>query len=97
MSDLFDIDGIAARLCAEAGITGFLTEAATLLSEVFHRSEIARGDAQAITGRERAARTVLAALLKDDILASNSEKGAVFLRLPVEKRDLLFPQFFERM
>ena len=95
MSELFDIDGLAGRLRAYAGITGFRTEAATLLTEVFHRGEIARGDVQVITGlRERTARTLLTDLLKDGILASNSEKGTVFLRFPVEKRDLLFPRLF---
>lgn len=95
MSELFDIDGLAGRLRAYAGITGFRTEAATLLTERFHRGEIARGYVQVITGlRERTARTLLADLLKDGILASNSEKGAVFLRFPVEKRDLLFPRLF---
>ena len=95
MSELFDIDGLAGRLRAYAGITGFRTEAATLLTEIFHRGEIARGDVQVITSlRERTARTLLADLLKDGILASNSEKGVVFLRFPVEKRDLLFPRLF---
>ncbi len=95
MSELFDIDDLAARLGAYPGITGFRTEAATLLTEIFHRGEIARGDVQVITGlRERTARTLLADLLKDGILASNSVKGAVFLRFPVDKRDLLFPRLF---
>ncbi len=95
MRELFDIDGLAGRLRAYAGITGLRTEAATLLTEIFHRGEIARGDVQGITGlRERTARTLLADLLKDGILASNSEKGAVFLRFPVAKRDLLFPRLF---
>ena len=95
MSELFDIDGLAGRLRGYAGIAGFRTEAAILLTEIFHRGDIARGDVQVITGlRERTARTLLAELLKDGILASSSDKGAVFLRFPVEKRDLLFPRLF---
>ena len=46
MSELFDIDGLPGRLRAYAGITGFRTGAATLLTEVFHRDEIACSDVQ---------------------------------------------------
>jgi Fic family protein len=95
MSDLFDIDGLTGRLRGYASVAGWRAEAGTLLTEVFHRGEIARGDVQVITGLgERTARTLLADLLKDGILASSSEKGAVFLHFPVEGRDLLFPRLF---
>ena len=95
VSQLFDIDGLAARLRTYVIVVGFRTKAAMLLTEIFHRGGIARGDVQAITGlRERTARSLLADLLKDGILAANSEKGAVFLRFPVERRDLLFPRLF---
>ena len=62
---------------------------------IFHRGAIARGDAQVIAGLgERTARTLLAELLRDGIVCSTSEKGAVFLGFPVEKRDVLFPRLF---
>ncbi len=95
MSELFDIEGLAERLRGYASVMGWRKEAGTLLTEVFHRGEIARGDVQVITGLgERTARTLLADLLKDGILASGSDKGAVFLHFPVDKRDLLFPRLF---
>jgi len=66
-----------------------------LLIEVLHRGEIARGDADAITGLgERTARTLLGDLLKDRILGSTSEKGPVSLRFPVDALDLLLPRLF---
>ena len=65
MSELFDIDGLAGRLRAYAGITGFRTEAATLLTEIFHRGEIARGDVQIITGLRECARRASASTTKD--------------------------------
>ena len=81
MSELFDMDGLAGRLCAYPGITGFRAEAATLLTELFHRDKIARGDLQVIVGlRERT--------------ASPSGGCAVLQRFLVEKRDVLFPPLF---
>lgn len=48
-----------------------------------------------ITGLgERTARSLLAELLKDGILSSASDNGAVFLRFRVEHRDVLFPRLF---
>ena len=93
MSQLFDIDGLTERLRAYPGISGLRPAAATLLVEIFHRGEIARGEATVITGlRERTARTLLGDLLKDGIIRSVSEKSAVYLSFPVEKRDILFPR-----
>ncbi len=95
MSQLLDIDGLTERLRAYARSSGLRPEAATLLVEIFHRGEIARGDTPAITGLgERTARTLLRELLKDGIISSASEKSAVYLRFPVERRDILFPRLF---
>lgn len=70
-------------------------EAATVLTEVLHRGEIARGDVQAITGlKERTARVLLGQLLQARLLGSDSEKGPVSLRLPVNALDVLFPRLF---
>jgi hypothetical protein len=70
-------------------------EAATVLTEVLHRGEIARGDVQAITGlKERTARVLLGQQLQARLLGSDSEKGPVSLRLPVNALDVLFPRLF---
>lgn len=95
MTDLFELDGLSDRLRKYADHKGWRSEAATLLVEVLHRGEIARGDADAITGLgEPTARTLLGDLLKDRILGSTSEKGPVSLRFPVDALDLLLPRLF---
>ena len=95
MNELFDLDGLAARLRTYGSLAGWRPEAAVLLTEILHRGEISRGDATSITGLgERTARTLLGQLLKDGVLGSATEKGAVYLRFPVEKRDVLFPRLF---
>ncbi len=95
MSQLFDIDGLTERLRAYPGNLGLRPEAATLLVEIFYRGEIARGEATVITGLgERTARTLLSDLLKDGNISSVSEKSAVYLSFPMEKRDMLFPRLF---
>jgi Fic family protein len=95
MESLFDLDTLAERLKRYTTQKEFRPEAERLLTEVLHRGEIARGDASAITGLgERTARDLLGSLLRDGILGSESEKGAVALRFPVDARDVLFPRLF---
>jgi Fic family protein len=95
MERLFDLDTLAERFKRYAMLKNFRPEAGRLLTEILHRGEIARGDASAITGLgERTARDLLGSLLRDGILGSESEKGAVVLRFPVDARDLLFPRLF---
>ena len=95
MGELFDLDGLADRLRTYGNLAGWRPQAAVLLIEILHRGEISRGDATLITGLgERTARTLLGQLLKDGILGSATEKGAVSLRFPIERRDVLFPRLF---
>lgn len=95
MGTLFELDGLSARLKSFAEQQGWRAEAATLLIEVMHRGEIARGDAESITGLgERTSRTLLSKLLHEGLLGSDSEKGAVSLRFPVRAVDALFPRLF---
>jgi Fic family protein len=95
MESLFDLDTLAERLKRYGILKNFRPEAGRLLTEILHRGEIARGDASAITGLgERTARDLLGSLLRDGILGSESEKGAVVLRFPVDARDVLFPRLF---
>lgn len=95
MTDLFELDGLSDRLRKYADYKGWRPEASKLLVEVLHRGEIARGDADAITGLgERTARTLLGELLKDRILGATSEKGPVSLRFPIDALDVLLPRLF---
>ena len=92
---MFALDGLSARLKRYAAQQGWRPEAATLLTEILHRGEIARGDAEAITGlKERTSRALLSQLIQERILGSDSEKGAVSLRFPVSALDVLFPRLF---
>jgi Fic family protein len=95
MEALFDLNTLSKRLKGYADVRSFRPESERLLIEILHRGEIARGDASAITGLgERTARDLLGNLLKDGILGSDSGKGAVTLRFPVDARDVLFPRLF---
>jgi len=59
------------------------------------RGELPRGDAGRVTGlKERSARDLLAALVSDGILGSDTPKGAVSLRFPLHAVEILFPSLF---
>ena len=95
MNGLFDIDDLADRLSLHTQRTGQRPEAGTLLVEILHRGEIARGEAQVITGLgERTARDLVGELLREGLLGSPSEKGPLSLRFPIESADVLFPRLF---
>jgi hypothetical protein len=54
-----------------------------------------RGEAERITGlKERGARMVLASLIEQGILGSETPKGPVSLRFPSDAVELLFPRLF---
>ncbi|MBI1206840.1 MAG: hypothetical protein GC191_06070 [Azospirillum sp.] len=65
-------------------------EAFDLLEQVLQRGEAAH-----ITGfKERSARDLLTALVADDILSSDTPKGPVSLRFPLDAAEALFPNLF---
>ena len=95
MGELFQIQRLGERLQTYAERKHWRPETAKLLIEILHRGEIARGDAQSITGLgERTSRDVLRLLLTDGIVGSESQKGPVTLRFPTKALDVLFPQLF---
>lgn len=96
MSSLFDLPNLTGRLNLYVERSGRLKlEAASLLREAAVRGEFARGDADRITRLpERSARLVLAQLLDEGLLGSDTPKGPVSLRFPAKSLDLLFPQLF---
>jgi hypothetical protein len=56
-------------------------DAAGLATEVLRRGEVSRGEAAAITGRsERTGRAAVAALIRAELLVSDTPKGPVRLR-----------------
>ena len=96
MGSLFELDTLAQRL------RGFVErnerlkpEATRLLEEALIRGEFERGDIPRITGLpERTARRVFNDVVAEGLLASDTPKGAVSLRFPVDTFDILFPRLF---
>ena len=96
MSSLFDLPNLTGRLRLYVERSGRLKpEAFRLLEEAAIRGEFARGDADRITRLpQRTARVVLAQLIDEGLLDSETPKGPVSLRFPTKSLDLLFPQLF---
>lgn len=96
MSDLFDLGSLSARVERYVAITGVLPiESKYLLLEALTRGEFDRGDAPRLTGLpERSARRVLKDVIELGLLASDTPKGPVSLRFPVETHEILFPRLF---
>ncbi len=95
MTGLFALDTLAGRLRLYAERRVWRPEAWLLLERVLQQGEVPRGDAARITGlKERSARDLLALLVADGILGSDSPKGPVSLRFPLQAIELLFPSLF---
>jgi hypothetical protein len=70
-------------------------EAFQLLEQALQRGELPRGEAARVTGlKERSARDLLGSLVKHGILGSETPKGAVSLRFPLDAIEILFPSLF---
>ena len=92
MGGLFALDTLVERLRIYVARRGLRPEAFTLLAQVLHRGEVQRGEAAGITGlKERTARDLLAGLVADGIVGSDTPKGAVSLRFPQRAVEALFP------
>lgn len=93
---LFELDTLAQRLRRYVERSEKLRpEAAPMLEEALIRGEFQRGEIGRITGLpERSARRVLNELTSVGLLSSDTPKGAVTLRFPVETLDALFPRLF---
>jgi Fic family protein len=96
MSSLFELDTLSRRLKTYVSRTENLKpEATRLLEEALIRGEFERGEIARITGLpERTARRVLADTTATGLLASDTPKGPVSLRFPVDALEILFPRLF---
>jgi Fic family protein len=95
MSGLFELDTLIERLRAYVARQELKPEASRLLQEALVRGEFDRGDISRITGLpDRSARRVLAEVIAAGLLASETPKGAVSLRFPVDALEILFPRLF---
>jgi Fic family protein len=96
MSTLFELNTLASRLRALVQERDHLRpEAARLLEEALVRGSFDRGESSRISGLpERTARRLLDATIKEGLLASETPKGPVSLRFPVDALETLFPQLY---
>ncbi|RJF89621.1 Fic family protein [Oleomonas cavernae] len=96
MAGLFEMNTLARRLRTHVERhESFKPQAAGLLEEALIRGEFERGEVPRITGLpERSARRVFNDVLASGLLASDTPKGPVSLRFPVDTLDSLFPRLF---
>jgi Fic family protein len=96
MSGLFALNSLTGRLRNYVDRSDKLRpEVVRLLEEALLRGEVERGEVARVTGLpERTARRVLAEVIKAGLLSSDTPKGALSLRFPVEALDVLFPRLF---
>jgi hypothetical protein len=95
MVGLFDLDTIIVRLKIYADRRDFKPAAFALLEQTLHRGELPRGEAARVTGlKARSPRDLLSILVVDGVLGSESPKGPVSLRFPLEVLEVLFPKLF---
>jgi Fic family protein len=95
MGNLFEFDHLAGRLKLYVERQELKPQSFHILERVLLQGEMPRGEAERITGlKERGARMVLASLVEQGILGSDTPKGSVSLRFPSDAVDLLFPRLF---
>jgi Fic family protein len=96
MTQLFELETLARRFRTYVERSEKLKpEAVRLLEEALIRGEFERGDVPRITGMpERTARRVFNDVIALGLLASETPKGPVSLRFPVDTLDILFPRLF---
>jgi Fic family protein len=95
MGGLFELETLIGRLRLYVQRRELKPEALPLLEQVLQRGEMPRGDAERVTGlKERSARDLLASLVADGILGSDTPKGPVSLRFPLHAVEVLFPTLF---
>ncbi|AMA61122.1 Fic family protein [Bradyrhizobium sp. CCGE-LA001] len=96
MDSLFELDSLGPRLSTYVERSKTLKpEAKRLLEEALIRGQFERGDVARITGLpERSARRILSDVIAEGLLGSETPKGAVSLRFPIETLDILFPRLF---
>jgi Fic family protein len=95
MGGLFALDTLVDRLKLYVARRELRPEAFVLLEQILQRGELPRGDAARVTGmKERSARDLLGALVSDGIVGSETPKGPVSLRFPLDAIEILFPSLF---
>ncbi len=95
MSSLFALDTLTDRLKVYVTRRGLKPEAFGILQQVLQRGAMPRGEAGRVSGLgERTARDLLGVLVRDGVVGSETPKGPVSLRFPLEAVEILFPNLF---
>ncbi|MDD2760606.1 MAG: Fic family protein [Methylomonas sp.] len=95
MTSLLEFDQLANRFKIYSERQGLRPEAFFILQRILLQGEMPRGEAERVTGlKERSARMVLADLVKDGIVNSQTPKGPISLRFTSQSIDMLFPKLF---
>jgi Fic family protein len=96
MESLFALESLESRLRTYVERDKALKpQAVRLLQEALARGQFERGETARITGLpDRSARRVLNDVIAAGLLASDTPKGAVSLRFPIDALDILFPRLF---
>jgi Fic family protein len=95
MSGLLELETLAKRVGSYVARRELKPEATRLLQEALIRGQFERGEISRITGLpDRSARRVLTEVTQAGLLASETPKGPVSLRFPVDALEILFPRLF---
>lgn len=99
MSDMFDMDKLRPRVEHFFGIAEanklYRKEGARIVLEAIRCGEIARGDAERLTGLgERLSRDILGSLIRAGLLKSDTPKGSVRAAFPAFVTGYYFPNLF---
>ena len=96
MSSLFELETLSRRFRTYVERSEKLKpEAVRLLEEALIRGEVQRGEIARVTGLpERTARRALNGVIATGLLASDTPKGALSLRFPLDALEILFPRLF---
>jgi Fic family protein len=99
MAGLFELDRLENRVTAYIERRATLNEidpaGAFLLRDVLLRGEVARGEASRITGKpERTARRIVNILLEENLLTSETPKGALRIGFPTKAVGYYFPRLY---
>lgn len=96
MTSLFDLEDLRRRLRFYVERNQALApESASLLEEALIRGKFERGELGRITGLPgRTARRVFSDVMATGLLGSETPRGSVSLRFPVDSLEILFPRLF---
>ncbi len=96
MTDLFDFDGLRARL--ETYVLrdlGLRTECTKLVHALLVHGEVSRGDAATIMNlKPRTTTETVKRLIESGLVTSQTQKGKLGLHFSAEAADVLFPRLF---